>query len=78
MTDAPRAFPAAQAPGRRRTVTLHSPAGKPVAALPALPAAAVVAAAIALAPRLTALAALAGLMRRMSLTVDEKPAADQA
>ena len=65
MTDA--------APTPRRTVTLRSPSGKPVLTLPALPAAAAVAAALALAPRLTATAALAALLRKMSLSIDAAP-----
>jgi len=53
-----------------RTVTLLSPSGEPVLTVGALPAAAVAAAALALAPRLTAVAALAALVRRMSLSLD--------
>ena len=62
MTDA--------APAPRRTVTLHVPSGKPVVRLPLVPAAACAAVALALFPRVTALAALAALLRRMSLSVD--------
>ena len=54
----------------RRTVTLRSPSGEPVLAVGALPAAAAVVTALALAPRLTALAALAALQHRMSLSID--------
>jgi len=57
----------------RRTVTLHSPSGKPVLTLPVVPAAAAAAAALALAPRLTAMAALAALLRKMSLSIDAVP-----
>ena len=58
------------APTLRRTVTLYGPSGKPVITVPVLPAAAAVAAALALAPRITALAALAALLRRMSLSLN--------
>ena len=57
-------------PTLRRTVTLQGPSGKPVITVPVLPAAAVAAAALALAPRVTALAALGALLRRMSLSLD--------
>ena len=53
-----------------RTVTLHALSGKPVITVPVVAAAALAAAALALAPRLTALAALAALLRKMSLSVD--------
>jgi len=57
----------------RRTVTLRTSAGKPVVALPAVTAAAAFAATLALAPRFTALAAVAALLRKMSLTLDGAP-----
>ena len=62
MTDA--------APAPRRTVTLHIPSGTPVVRLPLVPAAACAAVARALVPRVTALAALAALLRRMRLSVE--------
>ena len=59
------------APAPRRTVTLHVPSGKPVVRLPLVPAAACAAAALALFPRVTALAAVAALLRRMTLSVQD-------
>lgn len=52
------------------TVSLRSPSGQPVVSVGVLPAAVATALALALIPRLTALAALAALLRRMSLSVD--------
>lgn len=54
----------------RRTVTLHAASGKPVLTVPVLPAAVVAATALAVAPRVTALAALAALLRKMTLSWD--------
>ena len=62
----------------RHTVTLRAPSGKPVLTVPVLPAAAVAAAALALAPRVTALAALGALLRRMSLSLDGAAPAESA
>jgi hypothetical protein len=60
-------------PGLRRTVTLRSPSGDSLVRVRLLPAAVGVALALALAPRLTLLATLAALLRRMSLSVDGTP-----
>jgi len=54
----------------RRTVTLRSPSGKPLLTLRAVPAALAAAAALVVAPRLTAVAALAALARKMTLTIE--------
>jgi hypothetical protein len=62
----------------RRTVTLASSSGKPLLKVPLLPAAAAAAVALALAPRLTALAAVGALLRRLSLTLNGAPADDTA
>jgi len=59
----------------RHTVTLLAPSGRPLLTLRALPAVAVAAAALALAPRVTALAALAALARKMSLAIGTEPPA---
>jgi hypothetical protein len=53
-----------------RTVTLRSASGDRLFGVPALPAAAAAAVAIALAPRLTALAAIGGMLARASITID--------
>ena len=53
-----------------RTITLRSPAGRPVVRVGLLPAAVAALAALILVPRITALAALAALWRRMSLSLD--------
>ncbi len=58
-------------PALSRTLTLRSPGGDPVLRIGALPAAVGAALALIFAPRLTALAALAALLRRMSLTIDD-------
>jgi hypothetical protein len=65
-------MPDASAPFRR-TVTLHAPSGKPVLTVPVLPAAVVATTALALAPRITALAALIALLRKMSLSLGAAP-----
>ena len=52
------------------TVSLRSASGEPVLRAGALPAAVGAALAVYLVPRLTALAALAALLRRMSLSID--------
>ena len=70
MTDAP--------PHSRRTVTLHASSGKPVLTVPLVPAAAVAAVALALAPRITALAALASLVKKMSLSIEAAPKSEAA
>ncbi len=53
-----------------RTFTLRSPSGGPIVRIGVLPAAVGAAVALAFVPRLTALAALAALLRRMSLSID--------
>lgn len=53
-----------------RALTLRSPSGGPIVRVGVLPAAAGAAVALAFVPRLTALAALAALLRRMSLSID--------
>ena len=59
----------------RHTVTLLAPSGRPLLTLRLLPAAAVAATALVLAPRVTALVALAALARKMSLAIGtEHPA----
>lgn len=57
-------------PALSRTLTLRSPSGDAVLRVGVLPAALGTAAALAFVPRLTALAALAALLRRMSLSID--------
>lgn len=57
----------------RRTVTLRSSSGKAVLTVPLLPAAVAGAVALAVAPRITALAALAALVRKMSLSMERPP-----
>jgi len=57
-------------PALSRTVTLHSPAGGRVVRVGVVPAAVGAVVALAFVPRLTALAAFAALLRRMSLSVD--------
>jgi hypothetical protein len=52
------------------TISLRSPSGQPVVRVGVLPAAVGTAVALAFVPRLTALVALAALLRRMSLSVD--------
>lgn len=52
------------------TVSLRSPSGEAVVRVGVLPAAVGAALALALVPRLTALATLAALLRRMSLSID--------
>jgi hypothetical protein len=53
-----------------RTLTLRNSSGSPIVRVGVLPAALGAMIALALAPRLTALAALAALLRRLSLTLD--------
>jgi hypothetical protein len=65
-------------PLSRRTITVVSSSGKPLLKVPLLPAAAAAAVALALAPRLTALAALGALLRRLSLSLNPAPARDAA
>jgi hypothetical protein len=57
-------------PALSRTITLRSSSGRPLARVGLVPAAAAVAAGLVLAPRLTAIAAIGGLLRGVSLTVD--------
>lgn len=57
-------------PPLSRTVTLRSADGGPVVRVGVVPAAVGLAAALALAPRLTALAGLTALLRRLSLSID--------
>jgi len=57
-------------PALNRTLTLHSPSGSPVLRVGVVPAVVGVVVALAFVPRLTALAALAALLRHMSLSVD--------
>jgi hypothetical protein len=54
-------------------VTLHSSSGKAVLTVPLLPAAVAGAVALAVAPRITALAALAALLQKMSLSMGAPP-----
>jgi hypothetical protein len=53
-----------------RTVTLRSSSGRPLVQVGLVPAAAAVVAGLALAPRLTAIAAIGGLLRGVSVTID--------
>ena len=53
-----------------RTLTLRSPSGSPVVQVGLVPAVVGAVVALAFVPRLTALAAFAALLRRMSLSVD--------
>lgn len=57
-------------PALNRTLTLRSSSGTPVARVGVVPAAVGAVVALAFVPRLTALAAFAALLRRMSLSVD--------
>jgi hypothetical protein len=57
-------------PALSRTLTLRSASGNPVVRVGVVPAAAATAVALAFFPRLTALAALAALLRRASLSID--------
>jgi hypothetical protein len=57
----------------RRTVTLCSSSGKPVLTVPLVPAAVAGVVALAVAPRITALAALAALVQKMSLSTEAPP-----
>ena len=57
-------------PALSRTVTLRSSSGGQVVRVGVVPAAVGAAVALAFAPRLTALAAFAALLRRMSLSID--------
>ncbi len=63
MTEVPRAL--------SHTVSLRSPSGEPIVRVGVLPAAVAAAIALAFFPRLTALAALAALLRRLSLSIDD-------
>lgn len=58
----------------RRTLTLRASSGKTVLAVPLVPAAAAGVLALAVAPRITALAVLAALLRKMSLSMEAAPA----
>ena len=57
----------------RRTVTVRSSSGKAMLTVPLVPAAVAGAVALALAPRITALAALAALVQKMSLSIEAPP-----
>lgn len=57
-------------PALSHTVSLRSASGEPIVRLGVLPAAAGAAIGLAFFPRLTALAALAALLRRLSLSID--------
>jgi hypothetical protein len=62
MTEASRAL--------HHTISLRSPSGEPIVRVGVLPAAVGAAIALAFLPRLTALTALAALLRRLSLSID--------
>ena len=62
----------ASAPGFR--VALRGPSGDTLVGIEAVPAAVLLAAALAVAPRLTAVAAVAALFRRFSLSFERSPA----
>jgi hypothetical protein len=54
-----------------RTLTLRTASGRPVVSIKLTHGAALTAAALFLAPRATAVAAVAGMLRGMNLTVDD-------
>jgi hypothetical protein len=56
---------------KERNVSLRNPDGEAVVTFGLLPAAAAAAAALILVPRLTAVAAIVALFRRMSLSIDD-------
>ena len=59
-----------------RTVTIGGPGGSPAVKVKLLHAAVAAAAGVALAPRLTALASIAGLIRGVTVSIDAPPAAE--
>jgi hypothetical protein len=61
---------------RERTVTIGGPNGSPAVKVKLLHAAAAAAAGILFAPRATAVAAIAGLLRGVTVTVDAAPEAN--
>ncbi len=61
---------------KERTVTIGGPNGSPAVKVKLLHAAAATAAGILFAPRATAIAAIAGMLRGFTVTIDAGPEAD--